>query len=169
MGRSLTWVSLLPVPSQRSLHRVRRNRELQIYPTALEVLPHFRTDVSDNDGAAACFTSNKGGSSPSTTFLCGSRRCTPTQEDSALSVPNGPPSSRQHNCVSSVTSTALVLRVNFVKRRKRCVPTSLRYAPYLARQISRTTADALSRQHRDPSSSTHAPRNSALGFVFYLG
>jgi len=82
--RSLTWVSLLPVPGQRSLYRVRRDRELQIYPTALEVLPHFRTDVSDNDGAAACFTSNKGGSSPSTTFLCGSRRCTPTQEDSAL-------------------------------------------------------------------------------------
>ena len=38
------------------------------------------------------------------------------------SVPHGPPSSRQHNCVSALTSTALVLRVNFVKRRDAVCP-----------------------------------------------
>merc|ERR1711916_300570 len=158
MGRSLTWVSLLPVPSQRSLHRVRRNRELQIYPTALEVLPHFRTDVSDNDGAAACFTSNKGGSSPSTTFLCGSRRCTPTQEDSALICATWSTFISPTQLRFSVDEHRVGAASEFCQETYRCVPTSLRYAPYLARQISRTTADALGRQHRDPSSSMRPER-----------
>ena len=144
--------------------------ESQTYPRHSKPFhTSVRTSLT-NDGAAACFTSNGGGSLPPTTaFLCGSRRC---RQHKVI---------RPHQCHKvhlhlAKTNTCVFsgehlggAASDFVKRRKRCVPTSLRYALYLARQISRTTADALSRQHRDPSSSIHAPRNSALGFVFYLG
>merc|ERR1711916_87175 len=50
----------------------------------------------------------------------------------------------------------------------RCVPTCLRYAIPRTFSLRPFFADAPSRQHRDPSSSTNAPRNSALGFVFTL-